>query len=155
VQPKRFGLTYIDKDGTDKPVVMIHKALLGSFERFLAVYIEHTAGRFPVWLAPEQVRVITLNDEEPILKMAEDVVKKAKELGVRATLDDSNESVGKRIRDAEVFKVPYSLVIGSKELESGKVTPRLREDLGKQPDKAEDIGAFLASVVEAAKTRSK
>ncbi len=155
VQPKRFGLTYIDKDGSEKPVVMIHKALLGSFERFLSVYIEHTGGHFPVWLAPEQVRVITLNDEKPILKLATDVVKKAKELGVRAVLDDSNESVGKKIREAEVFKVPYAIVIGGKEVESGKVTPRLRSDLGQQVDKAEAINEFLAHVAETAKNRSK
>lgn len=155
VMPKRFGLTYIDKHGTEKPVVMIHKALLGSFERFLAVYIEHTGGHFPVWLAPEQVRVIALNDEKPILKLANDVVKKAKELGIRAELDDSNESVGKKIREAEVFKVPYAIVIGGKEVESGKIVPRLREDLGKQSDKPEDIDEFLARVADEAKTRSR
>jgi len=155
VQPKRFGLTYVDKDGSDKPVVMIHKALLGSFERFLAVYIEHTGGKFPVWLAPEQVRVIALNDEKPILKLANDVVKKAKELGVRAELDDSNESVGKKIREAEVMKVPYTLVIGQKEMKSGQVVPRLRGDLGKQSEKLEDIDEFLARVAEEAKSRGK
>ncbi len=155
VMPKRFGLTYIDKHGTEKPVIMIHKALLGSFERFLAVYIEHTGGHFPVWLAPEQVRVIALNDEKPILKLAKDVVKKAKELGIRTELDDSNESVGKKIREAEVFKVPYAVVIGGKEVESGKIVPRLREDLGKQPDKPEDIDEFLARVADEAKTRSR
>lgn len=155
VMPKRFGLVYVDKDGSEKPVVMIHKALLGSFERFLSVYIEHTGGHFPVWLAPEQVRVATLNDEKPILKLAKDVVKKAKELGVRAELDDGNESVGKKIREAEVMKVPYTIVIGSKEVESGKIVPRLRGDLGKQSEKSEDIDEFLSRVAEEAKTRSK
>src|SRR3989338_1588288 len=110
VMPKRFGLVYIDKDGSEKPVVMIHKALLGSFERFLSVYIEHTGGHFPLWLAPEQVRVLTLNDEKPILKLAKDVVKKEKELGIRAELDDSNETLGKKIRETEVMKVPYTIV---------------------------------------------
>jgi threonyl-tRNA synthetase len=129
VMPERFGLTYIDKDGTEKPVVMIHKALLGSFERFLSVYLEHTNGHFPLWLAPEQLRVATLNDEEPILKMANNVVEKAHQLGLRAGLDDSNESVAKKIRDAEVMKVPYTVVIGAKEVESGNVTPRHRSDL--------------------------
>jgi threonyl-tRNA synthetase len=155
VMPKRFGLSYIDKDGSEKPVIMIHKALLGSFERFLSVYIEHTEGRFPVWLAPEQLRVMTLNDEEPILKLAQDVVKKAKEAGVRAELDDSNESVGKKIREAEIMKIPYAIVIGEKELESKQIIPRLRSDLGKQPENAQDIDEFLAGVAKQSNTRSK
>ena len=153
VMPKRFGLTYIDKDGSEKPVIMIHKALLGSFERFLSVYIEHTAGHFPVWLAPEQVRVIALNDEKPILKLATDVVKKAKELGIRAELDDSNESVGKKIREAEVMKVPYTVVIGKKEVKSGQVTPRSRSDLGKKEETLR-IEDFLHAVAEEARSRS-
>ena len=155
VMPKRFGLTYVDKDGSEKPVVMIHKALLGSFERFLSVYIEHTSGHFPVWLSPEQVRVVAVNDEKPILKLAADVVKKARELGVRAKLDDSNESVSKKIREAEVMKVPYTIVIGQKEVKSGKVVPRLRSDLGKQSEMADDFEAFLSRVANEAKTRSK
>jgi threonyl-tRNA synthetase len=134
VMPERFGLSYIDKDGTEKPVVMIHKALLGSFERFLSVYLEHTNGHFPLWLAPEQLRVAALNDEEPILKMAKDVVNKANEAGIRANLDDSNESVGKKIRDAEVMKVPYTVVIGGKEVESGHLSVRHRNDLPELPE---------------------
>ncbi|MGH7157113.1 MAG: threonine--tRNA ligase, partial [Candidatus Saccharimonadales bacterium] len=133
VMPQRFGLTYIDKDGTEKPVVMIHKALLGSFERFLSVYLEHTNGHFPLWLAPEQLRVATLNDEEPILNLAKSVVQKAKDLGIRAELDDSNESVGKKIFDAEAMKIPYTIVIGGKEVESGRLRPRHRNDLSDLP----------------------
>jgi threonyl-tRNA synthetase len=138
VMPERFGLTYIDSDGTEKPVVMIHKALLGSFERFLAVYLEHTNGNFPLWLAPEQLRVATLNDEEPIVNMAKEVVAKAKEAGIRAALDDSNESVGKKIRAAELMKVPYTVVIGGKEVESGKFSPRGRSDLPELPESSVD-----------------
>ena len=129
VMPERFGLTYIDSDGTEKPVVMIHKALLGSFERFLAVYLEHTNGHFPLWLAPEQLRVATLNDDSDILKFAKSVVEKANKAGLRASLDDSNGSVAKKIRDAEVLKVPYTVVIGAKEVESGQLSPRQRSDL--------------------------
>lgn len=154
VQPKRFGLTYVDKDGKEKPVVMIHKALLGSFERFLSVYIEHTKGHFPVWLAPEQLRVIALNDEKPILKLATNVVKNAKELGIRSELDDSNESVGKKIREAEKMKVPYTVVIGIKEVESGQVTPRSRSDLGKKEESLK-IEDFLQSIADEATARSK
>jgi threonyl-tRNA synthetase len=138
VMPERFGLSYIDKDGTEKPVVMIHKALLGSFERFLSVYLEHTNGHFPLWLAPEQLRVAALNDEEPILKMAKDVVNKANQAGIRANLDDSNESVGKKIRDAEVMKVPYTVVIGGKEVESGRLSARHRNDLSELPESSVD-----------------
>lgn len=129
VMPNRFGLSYIDKDGTEKPVIMIHKALLGSFERFLSVYLEHTNGNFPLWLAPEQLRVATLNDEEAIVNTAKDIVTKAREQGLRAELDDSNESVGKKVREAEVMKIPYTVVIGGKEVESGRLTPRHRSDL--------------------------
>lgn len=153
VMPKRFGLVYVDKDGSEKPVVMIHKALLGSFERFLSVYIEHTSGHFPLWLAPEQVRVVAINNEKPILKLAENVVQKAKELGIRAELDDSNETLGKKIRDAEVMKVPYTLVIGQKEVESNEVVPRLRKDLGKQISQSIAIDDFLQKVIDDAKAR--
>ena len=138
VMPERFGLSYIDKDGSQKPVVMIHKALLGSFERFLSVYLEHTNGHFPLWLAPEQLRVATLNDYNNILEMARGVVDKAKEAGIRAELDDSNESVGKKIRDAEVMKVPYTVVIGGKEVESKRLAPRHRNDLPELPESSVD-----------------
>lgn len=144
VMPERFELSYIDEHGQPARPVMIHCALLGSIERFLAVYIEHTSGKFPVWLAPEQVRVATLNNEDSILKMAGNVVKSAKEMGVRATLDDSNESVSKKIREAETMKVPYTIVIGPKEAKSGITEPRVRADLpAVQPAKVED---FLAQV---------
>lgn len=138
VMPERFGLTYIDKDGTEKPVVMIHKALLGSFERFLSVYIEHTNGHFPLWVAPEQLRVATLSDDNNTLEMAKNVVKKAQEAGIRAELDDSNESVGKKVRDAEVMKVPYTVVIGGKEVESGRLSARHRSDLPELPEMTVD-----------------
>jgi threonyl-tRNA synthetase len=116
VLPERFGLEYVDKDGAIKRPVIIHKALLGSIERFLAVYIEHTAGRFPVWLAPEQVRLLTVNQEERTTSFANDLAKQLRRAGVRFTIDNSNESVGKKIRSAEVMKVPYSIVVGDKEI---------------------------------------
>ena len=128
-QPERFGLEYIDDTGAVKRPIMVHCALLGSTERFLSVYIEHTAGKFPVWLAPEQIRFITVNQEEPTVKFAEDLKLKAKELGLRITVDNSNESVGKKIRSSEVMKVPYAIVIGQKEIETGMLAPRTRKDL--------------------------
>lgn len=129
VQPERFNLEYVAEDGSNQQPVMIHCALLGSIERFLSVYIEHTAGRFPVWTAPEQVRVITVNQEEATLAFADKVVQQSKELGLRLTCDNSNESVGKKIRAAEIAKVPYTIVLGEKEIASGEVAPRIRKDM--------------------------
>jgi threonyl-tRNA synthetase len=153
IQPQRFELTYIDADGTEKTPVMIHKALLGSVERFLSVYLEHTDGKFPVWLAPEQLRVTTLNDDQKVLDLAHELVKQAQEQGIRAELDDSNESVGKKVRDAEHMKVPYTIVIGGKEIESGQVTPRVRGDLPKLDQETWDADEFLAKLSKDAKTR--
>jgi threonyl-tRNA synthetase len=153
VQPERFELKYTDADGSEKTPVMIHKALLGSFERFLSVYLEHTDGKFPLWLAPEQLRVTTLNDDEAVLKAAEDLVNKAREQEIRAELDNSNESVGKKVRDAEHMHVPYTVVIGGKEVESGQVTPRVRSDLPKLDQETMAIDDFLAKLAEDAKTR--
>jgi threonyl-tRNA synthetase len=133
---------------------MIHKALLGSVERFLSVYLEHTDGKFPLWLAPEQLRVTTLNDDEKVLKAANNLLTKAKEQGIRAELDDSNESVGKKIHDAEHVKVPYTVVIGGKEVESGQLTPRVRSDLPKLDQETLEVDKFLSRLAEDAKTRS-
>jgi threonyl-tRNA synthetase len=153
VQPERFELTYTDADGSEKRPVMIHKALLGSFERFLSVYLEHTNGHFPLWLAPEQLRVTTLNDEENIINAAKDIVKNAQQKGIRAELDSSNESVGKKVRDAESMKVPYTVVVGGKEVESGQVTPRVRSDLPKLELETMAIDDFLAKLAEDAEAR--
>jgi threonyl-tRNA synthetase len=155
VQPERFGLTYIDDQGQEQRPVMIHKALLGSFERFLSVYIEHTAGHFPVWLAPEQIRLSTVNQEEKTLNFANKVAEQARELGLRLTIDDSNESVGKKIRNAEKMKVPYVAVIGDKEIASGQLIPRIRQDVAVQKeDKAVGIEEFLKTVAHEAKSRT-
>ncbi|HET9850254.1 MAG TPA: threonine--tRNA ligase [Candidatus Saccharimonadales bacterium] len=129
VMPERFNLSYTDQGGQESRPVMIHCALLGSIERFLAVYIEHTGGRFPLWLAPEQLRIATLNDDASVKRMADELLKTAGQKGIRATLDDTNESVSKKIRDAETAKVPYMVVIGPKEVESGRLNPRHRSDL--------------------------
>jgi len=154
VQPERFELTYVDSDGQEKRPVMIHKALLGSVERFMSVYIEHTAGKFPVWLAPKQVRVITVNQEDDTLEFAQKLAEKAKDVGVRLTVDNSNESVGKKIRAAELMKVPYSLVIGEKEIASGKVMPRIRSDMVVEGQHDEhDVDNFLKTVANEAKSR--
>lgn len=148
VQPQRFELEYTTEAGDRATPVMIHSALLGSIERFLSVYIEHTAGRFPVWLAPEQVRIITVNQEEATVTYAEALAAKAKSRGIRIEVDNSNESVGKKIRSAEVAKVPYTLVIGEKEIESEKVTPRVRKDLTElQGSSADDLLALITEQI--------
>lgn len=154
VMPERFGLEYTNEEGSLVKPVMIHCALLGSTERFLSVYIEHTAGKFPVWLAPEQVRVITVNQEDSTVAYAEKIAERAFELGLRLVVDNSNESVGKKIRAAELMKVPYTIVIGEKEIADGRVLPRIRKDLAviaAHPDL--DIEDFLKTVAHEAKSR--
>jgi threonyl-tRNA synthetase len=154
VQPERFGLKYIDQDGSEKTPVMVHFALMGSIERFLAAYIEHTAGRFPVWVAPEQVRLLTVNQEDATVDFAKQVHLQAKELDIRLEVDNSNESVGKKIRAAELAKVPYTIVIGEKEISSGEVVPRIRKDMAVM-DVPLTIGIkqFLKTVANEARSR--
>jgi threonyl-tRNA synthetase len=154
VQPERFQLEYVGEDGAAHRPVMVHCALLGSIERFLSVYIEHTAGRFPVWVAPEQVRLITVNQEASTLDFARKVAEQAKKLGLRLTIDTDNESVGKKIRNAELMKVPYTVVIGDKEIETGQLLPRIRKDMEviEQHD-ARTVEEFLKTVSHEAKSR--
>lgn len=132
-QPEGLGLAYVNEEGQEERPVMIHCAIMGSIERFLAVLLEHTEGKLPLWLSPEQLRVITLNDEKNILEMAESVVNDAKSKGIRVSLDPSNESVGKKIANAESLKIPYMVVIGAKEAESREVLARTRADLEDVP----------------------
>jgi threonyl-tRNA synthetase len=154
VQPERFGLEFVGDDDSKQRPVMIHCALLGSIERFLSVYIEHTAGRFPVWLAPEQIRVITVNQEEKTLVFAGKMERDAAELGLRLGVDNSNESVGKKIRTAELDKVPYTVVVGEKEMESGEVVPRIRRDiLVKETNRTIGVEQFLKTVANETKSR--
>ncbi len=152
--PKRFALKYTNEKGQDSTPVMIHRAILGSFERFIMILIEHYAGKFPVWLAPEQVRFITVNQTDPIVNYANELVEKAKELGLRVTADNSNESVGKKIRTSEKMKIPYTIVIGEKELEEGVTTPRVRSDMQVNIENPIAIENFLKTVSNEAKSRT-
>ena len=151
VQPERFELEYIDQDGVAQRPVMIHCALLGSIERFLSVYIEHTAGKFPVWVAPEQLRIVKVKDNDAINQMIDDLTASAKEHGVRYTVDDSNNSIGKKVRAAELYKVPYVIVVGDKEAESGKIGVRIRKDLvGEGTDESKQFAvAELMTAIQA------
>ncbi|MES2971864.1 MAG: threonine--tRNA ligase [Patescibacteria group bacterium] len=154
VQPERFQLEYVAEDGTKQRPVMIHCALMGSIERFLSVYIEHTAGKFPIWVAPEQVRVITVNQELATVDFAANIAEAAQRLGLRLTVDNSNESVGKKIRDAEIWKVPYTLVIGEKEIQNGHLMPRIRKDISVIAAHPElSVEGFLKTVANEAKGR--
>lgn len=155
VQPERFGLEYAAEDGTKQQPVMIHCALLGSIERFLSVYIEHTAGRFPIWLAPEQLRVIQVKDSAELDAFVDGVATTAHEHGVRVTVDRSNESVGKKIRNAELMKVPYVVVVGEKEIETKQLTPRVRSDIAVEgrDESSYEVEGFIKSIAHEAKAR--
>jgi threonyl-tRNA synthetase len=132
-QPERFALEYIDTDGQPKRPVMVHRAIFGSFERFVGILTEHYAGAFPTWLAPVQARVIPLS--EKFVDYARTVHERLRAARVRSELDDRNEKLGYRIRDAQLRKVPYMLVCGGREAEQGTVSLRHRsgDDLGAIP----------------------
>src|SRR5204862_447686 len=129
-QPDRFALEYIDADGQPKRPVMVHRAILGSFERFVGILTEHYAGAFPTWLAPVQARVIPIS--EKFADYARSVHERLRAARVRCELDDRNEKLGYRIREAQLRKVPYMLVCGGREAEQGTVSLRHRsgDDLG-------------------------
>lgn len=143
VQPERFGLTYTDADGTEKTPVMIHKALLGSIERFLSVYIEHTGGNFPTWLAPVQVVIVPIADRHH--EYANTISARLREAGVRVEVDDRSETMQNKIRQQTQQKVPYILVVGDKEQENNTVAPRLRngQNIG-----VLGIEEFLANILQ-------
>jgi threonyl-tRNA synthetase len=123
--PERFELAFVDSSGSEQRPVMIHRAILGSLERFIGILIEHTGGAFPLWLAPQQVRLVTVTDRQN--EYASSVEKELKARGVRARADIRNEKLGFKIREAQQAKVPVIGVIGDRELEEGTVAPRLRD----------------------------
>ncbi len=123
--PMRFEAEYIGADGQKHRPIMIHRVVFGSIERFIGILIEHYAGRFPTWLAPQQVRVLPITDRTA--DMANEVTEKLRALGVRASADHRSEKIGYKIREAEMQKVPYMLVIGDKEAEAGTVSVRSRQ----------------------------
>jgi len=123
--PAKFKLTYIDRDGSEKTPVVLHRAILGSLDRFMAYLIEETMGAFPTWIAPDQVKVMTITDR--VNDYALSVTEKLCALGVRAEADLRNEKIGYKIREHQSMKVPYMLVIGDKEAENGEVSVRTRE----------------------------
>ena len=151
VQPQRFGLEYVDINGNSTTPVMIHCALLGSIERFLSVFIEHTGGWFPFWAAPEQVRILTINDSvlgyvDKITTILSEttLTKPVKYNDVRFTSDLRNESLGKKIREATSMKIPVQLIVGPKDMEAGEVSIRTQACEEKIP--LENLSGYLKSL---------
>ncbi|HEU5175449.1 MAG TPA: threonine--tRNA ligase [Gemmatimonadaceae bacterium] len=148
--PERFDLSYVGEDNAEHRPVVIHRAVSGSMERFIAILIEHFAGAFPTWLAPEQVRVMAITDE--VIDAARAVADRLRDAGVRVTLDDRNETLNYRVRDAEMAKVPYMAVVGRREAEEGTVALRVRGTGKKQ----ETIGveALIARILDETRSRA-
>ncbi len=147
--PERFDMEYVGEDNERHRPVMIHRAILGALERFAAVLIEHYAGAFPLWLAPEQVRLVPVADRH--LDHARELEEKLRAAGLRPFVDSSAETVGKKVRAAQVMKVPYTLVIGDKEEESGELTVR---DRSGTETKGVALDAFVRALSEEAASRS-
>jgi threonyl-tRNA synthetase len=147
--PRKFGLVYRDSDNTEKTPLCIHRAPLGTHERFIGFLIEHYAGNFPLWLAPDQVRVITIGDDETLVAYAKEIHRELRASEVRAEIDLSNDPIKAKIADAEKAKVHTMLVIGGRDLEAGNVSVRLhgKGNVGAKP-KAEAIADILAAIKE-------
>jgi threonyl-tRNA synthetase len=148
--PERFDLTYVGEDNAEHRPVVIHRAMAGSFERFLAILIEHFAGAFPVWISPEQVRVIPISDAQTAA--ARKVAERLEAAGLRVHVDDRSETLNYRIREGEVWKVPYMAVIGQREAESDSLALRVR-GAGKKQE-VMPVDAFLGRVTEEVRTRA-
>ena len=136
--PERFELEYVDKDGQYKRPVMVHRGVISTMERMMSFLIEHYAGNFPLWLAPVQLKIVTVTDQQ--LEYAKKVSEQLRDLGWRVELDDRNEKLGYKIREAQLAKIPYAVVIGDKEVEAQRVAPRRRggENLTPMP-----LGEFI------------
>jgi threonyl-tRNA synthetase len=143
--PDRFGLSYVGADDAEHRPIMIHRALMGSFERFIGILIEHYAGEFPLWLAPIQAAVLPIADRHA--DAGREVLAALHGAGLRAELDDRSESVGRKIREAELRKVPYMLVIGDREAEQGSVSVRARHEGDQGSEPVQDLVARLADRV--------
>ena len=144
--PMKFDLKYIDADGAEKTPVVLHRAILGSLDRFMAYLIEETMGAFPTWLAPVQVKLLPVTDRanEYCQKYADELC----DLGFRAEVDDRNEKIGKKIREAQLEKVPYMLVVGDRDMENGTVSPRHRSDGDLGAMSEADFTKLLREVVD-------
>jgi len=143
--PERFDLTYVDADGNRKRPVMVHRVILGSIERFIGVLIEHFAGNFPVWLSPVQAVVLTVTDSQ--VDYASDVFETLRSAGVRVQKDFRNEKLGFKIRESQLQKIPYMLVVGDKEVSSSTLTPRFRDGTNLPAMKPAEFAEFISKEV--------
>ena len=150
LMPERFDLTYIGEDGQRHRPVMIHRVAFGSMERFIGILIEHYAGAFPAWIAPVQVKILPITDRN--IAYAKNLADSLKELDVRVEVDERSEKIGYKIREAQMEKVPYMLVLGDKEEEAGAVAVRVR---GKGDVGAMSVDAFRDMVLEAIRTKAQ
>jgi threonyl-tRNA synthetase len=148
--PKRFDLKYIDKNNEKKTPVLIHRAPFGSMERFIAILIEHCEGNFPLWLAPEQAIVLPINDN--VVTYAENINNSLIDKGLRSSVDFRNEKISKKVRDAELKKVPYMLIVGDNEISSNTISVRKKTkgDIGKM-----SVNDFLSSIKTDLSTSTK
>lgn len=140
--PERFDLTYVASDGERKRPIMVHRVILGSIERFIGVLIEHFAGSFPLWISPVQAIVVTVTDSQ--IPYAQDVYRQLRNAGIRVERDVRNEKLSFKIREAQLQKIPYMLVIGDKEVEQGTVTPRYRDGKNLPAMRPEEFVDFVA-----------
>jgi threonyl-tRNA synthetase len=150
-QPRRFNLVYKDRDNTEKTPLCIHRAPLGTHERFIGFLIEHYAGNFPLWLAPEQVRVLPIGDESALLDYSRAILNELRSLGVRAEIDSSTDKINGKIQRAEQMKVHTMLVIGKRDMDANAVSVRVhgKGNLGAKPR-----GQVLSDVLQQIKTRA-
>ncbi|MFO7761547.1 MAG: threonine--tRNA ligase [Thermodesulfobacteriota bacterium] len=148
--PERFGLTYVGEDGREHQPIMVHRAIMGSLERFFGVLIEHYAGAFPLWLAPVQVTVMNITDNQ--FDYMEGVYKELRRAGIRAEKDGRNEKLNYKIRQAQIAKIPYMLIVGDKEVESGKITVRRRDG---ENLTAIDLNNFISMIKEESKVGNR
>jgi threonyl-tRNA synthetase len=147
-QSRSFKLTFTNKENEPEIPLIIHRAPLGTHERFIGFLLEHYAGKFPVWLAPVQARILPISDK--FLEYAKSVEKQLKRAGVRVEIDDRQEKIGKKIRDTELMKVPYMLVVGEKEMNENKIAVRRQ---GKGDIGAQDVSAFIEAIVNEIENR--
>ncbi|MCC6347613.1 MAG: threonine--tRNA ligase, partial [Nitrospirales bacterium] len=144
--PERFDTSYRGSDGKEHRPIMIHRALMGSLERFFGVLIEHYAGVFPLWLSPVQVEVLTISERHD--EYAGEVYRALKRAGIRAEIDRENEKIGYKIRQATLKKVPYLVIIGDKEREEGRLTVRKRSGENIGPFTLDDFMAIIKEEIE-------
>jgi len=149
-QGRRFKLEFTNQDNKPETPLIIHRAPLGTHERFIGFLLEHYAGNFPVWLAPVQVKILPISDK--FLDYSKTVLENLKKADIRAEIDDRNEKIGKKIRDTEIMKVPYMLVVGEKEVNDKKVAVRKH---GKGDAGVKDVGDFIDEIILKIKERKE